>query len=347
MTRSSSAERKSTVETGEVASALVGDLGGTNVRFALAASDAQGRPTIGAVRAFAVAEFPGLAQAAMHYLGQIPGPPPGVAIIAVASAVTGDAIRMTNNTWSFSVSALKRELGMRDVRVVNDYAAIGRSLSLLTDGDLRRIGAVDRIAPAPGRDLSCCVLGPGTGLGVCHVVTRAGRTLVLDSEGGHIAFAPLNDYEMRLLQVLLDGRDRVSVERLASGPGLCTLHAAVRALEGMPAQRLTPEEVTAAARDGSDASCVRAVELACAILGSFAGDVALVLGAWDGVYLGGGLTDTLLPWIERGAFRERFEAKGRFRPLMQKVPTLAITHPQPGLLGASAIVGDDCSANSR
>jgi glucokinase len=333
-------ERKNIAEAGNAVSALVGDLGGTNVRFALAASDAEGRPTIGAVRAYQVAEFPGLAQAAMYYLGQISGPLPDIAIIAVASAVTGDSIRMTNNSWSFSVSSLKRDLGMREVHVVNDYAAIGRSLAHLTEGDLQRISTLGRIVAASGRDSSCCVLGPGTGLGVCHVVTREGRTLVLDSEGGHIAFAPFNDYEMHLLQVLLNGRDRVSVERLVSGPGLCTLHAAVRALEGLPPELVTPEEVTAAARDGSDSSCVRAVETVCAILGSFAGDVALVQGAWDGVYLGGGLTATLLPWIERGAFRERFEAKGRFRPLMQKVPTLAITHPQPGLLGAAAIAGD-------
>jgi len=137
---------------------------------------------------------------------------------------------------------------------------------------------------------------------------------------------------------------RVSVERLVSGPGLQNLYAAVCAVEGTAPNMDTPAAITAGAKLGADAACRRAVELLCAILGSYAGDVALMVGAWDGVYLGGGLTGTLLPWIQLGQFRRRFEGKGRFSSLMQTIPTFAIAHAQPGLLGAAACALDPTSA---
>lgn len=316
--------------------ALVADLGGTNVRFALARADGSGRPVLSSVREFEVLKFSSLAQAALHYLAQIEAPGPRECVVAVASTITGDEIKLTNNPWSFSIEALRRDLGLDRIQAINDFAAIGMAIPHLAPAELAPIGDAVPRARGPDSDRHYAVLGPGTGLGVCQLVLRQGHCVVFESEGGHVAFAPGSHYEIAVLQCLMKRHARVSVERLLSGPGLQNLYAAVCAVEGVAGNVDAPEQITAGALLGADAACVRTVELFCAILGSFAGDVALTVGAWDGVYLGGGLTPTLLAWIRRGEFRQRFESKGRFSGLMQTVPTSAITHAQPGLLGAGA-----------
>jgi glucokinase len=324
---------------------LVADIGGTNARFALAEADRAGRPQLTSVREFAVPRFGSLSQAASHYLAGLGATRPRRAVIAVAAVITGDRIGITNNPWSFSIAALRQELGIDRIRVINDFAAIGMAVPHLQAAELAPIGNAPARPNPGGADRHCAVLGPGTGLGVCRLTLRQGRAAVIESEGGHIAFAPGSDYEIAILQYLMKRHARVSVERLVSGPGLQNLYAAVCAVEGADATTDTPDGITAGARLGADAACARTVELFCAILGSFAGDVALMYGAWDGVYLGGGMTGTLLPWICRGGFRQRFESKGRFSSLMQTIPTFAIAHAQPGLLGAGACSLDGSDVN--
>jgi glucokinase len=316
--------------------ALVADIGGTNARFALATPDGQGRPVLTSMREFTVAQFASLGQAALHYLGQIDSPRPRHSVIAVASPVTGDEIKATNSPWTFSIAGLQQQLGLEAIEVINDFAAIAMAIPHLAPVELTPVGA----APAPSAgsrpQRRHAVVGPGTGLGVCGLLLRQGRAIVIESEGGHVAFAPASDYEIAILRHMMRRHARVSIERLVSGPGLQNLYDAVCAVEGTAATANTPEGITAGARVGTEAACQRAVELFCSILGSFAGDVALMYGAWDGVYLGGGMTTTLLPWICSGQFRQRFENKGRYSALMQKIPTCAIAHAQPGLLGAGA-----------
>lgn len=319
------------------APALVADIGGTNARFALAVAGEGLQLSL--VREFAAADFDSPAEAIHYYLADLGAAPPPRAVIAVASPVTGDRIQLSNNSWSFSTDALQGETGIGKIRVINDFAALGRALPHLAAPDLHSIGEVPARPARETQDRHCAVLGPGTGLGVCRVVLRQGAPLVLETEGGHIGFAPADAYEAAILEFLSRRYPRVSVERLVSGPGLENLHAAVCAIDDSPRSAGGPVEIIAGARRG-EAACCRAVELFCAILGSFVGDVALLHGAWDGLYLGGGMTARLLPWIHNGAFRRRFEAKGRFETLMRGIPTQAITHAHPGLLGAAACVLD-------
>jgi glucokinase len=320
-----------------VPQALVADIGGTNARFALASVEAGRRPLLSSVHEFATLQFASLAQAASHYLGQVAARPPQRAVIAVASAVTGDEVKITNNPWSFSIAGLKRELRLEALDIINDFAAIALAIPHLAPSELEPIGTAGASPAATrGAEGRYAVLGPGTGLGVCTLLLRQGQAVAMESEGGHVAFAPSSDYEIAILQVLMKRHARVSVERLLSGPGLHNLYAAVCAVEGVAVAADTPQAIMAGAQPGRDAACRRAVELFCEILGSFAGDVALMVAAWDGVYLGGGMTGRLLPWIRSGEFRSRFESKGRFGTLMRTVPTFAIAHPQPGLLGAGA-----------
>ncbi|MDE2149224.1 MAG: glucokinase [Gammaproteobacteria bacterium] len=327
--------------------ALVVDIGGTNARFGLAIPGKDGRPLLVAIREFITADFGSLAQAALCYLAETAQPPPERIVIAVASVVTGDEIKMTNNVWSFSTQALAGELGVAKVRVINDFAAVGMAIPQLMPHELRPVGPLplSAVAGAGAGDRHFSVVGPGTGLGVSRLLLHEGRPIVLETEGGHIGFAPQGAYEIAILEFLRRRYSRVSVERLVCGPGLQNLYRAVCAVDGAAETAAAPEQITAAAERG-DAACRRAVELFCAILGGFAGDVVLMHGAWNGLYLGGGITVKLLAWICRSEFRDRFEAKGRFSSLMKTIPTLAIINEHAGLLGA-AVAALEPTSRSR
>jgi glucokinase len=204
----------------------------------------------------------------------------------------------------------------------------------LQAADVVAIGAASW-QPAPlSVPRNYAVIGPGTGLGVGGLVIRDGRCLALETEGGHAGFAPGTDEEIRILERLSARFGRVSCERLVSGPGLINLHRALCELDGVAAPDLQPADITARAAQG-DARSMRAIELFCAVFGAMAGDLVLTHGAWDGVFLAGGLVPRLLEVLPSSAFRARFQAKGRFAATMAKVPSLAVVHPWSGLLGAA------------
>lgn len=318
---------------------LVADIGGTNARFALATHDAQHRPVLAQIRELRGADYPTLADAARHYLestGASGGEAPVEAVFAVASPVTGDDIKITNNPWRFSVKALRADLGLQTLRLINDFAAIGFAVPHLGPEDVRPIGTMPERLARDRLDGHYSVLGPGTGLGVGRVLLKQGEAIILETEGGHVGFAPANAYELRVLEVLLRRYSRVSAERLLSGPGLLNLYRAVGEIEGLRCHAETPAQVSEEAKAEPQGLAARTVGLFCELLGSFAGDTVLAHGAWDGVYLAGGITLRLLPWLERGGLRRRFEQKGRFETLLQGIPTLAVTHQHVGLLGSAA-----------
>lgn len=317
--------------------ALLADVGGTNVRFALADPAAISPLLADSIRPYAVADFPSLDAAARHYLDAsraqvVHG------VIAIAGRVDGDEVRMTNHPWVVSRRKIQQTLGLQTLQLVNDFVAQAMALRLLADGDLRPIGALQ--ATAFGTTRTCVVLGPGTGLGAGVLLRREGRWSALATEGGHAGFAPGTAEEIAILQQLATRYGHVSNERLVSGSGLVNLHGALSTLAGQaPDAALKPADVTARAQAG-DARSAQVIELFCAVFGSVAGDMALALGAWDGVYLSGGLVPRLLAQLQRPGFRQRFEAKGRYAQALAQVPTLAVIHPQPGLLGAAALACD-------
>jgi glucokinase len=322
--------------------ALLADIGGTNVRFALAepASDAPLQDQ--SVRQYEVAAFPNLHGAALHYLEEMHAPRPASGVFAVAGRIDGDVARITNHPWLISRRDTARALGLSRLRLVNDFAAQAMAIELLEGDDLVRLGVPDWKHP-PAHDANFAVIGPGTGLGVSALIVRDGRGVALETEGGHAAFAPHGDAETAVLKRLAARYDRVSNERLISGGGLVNIHRALSELEGAGVGELRPRDITAAA-DAGDDRARRAVEMFCAVFGAVAGDLVLTLGAWDGVFLTGGLVPRLLPRLQGPAFRARFEAKGRFAEAMSRVPTMAVVHPQAGLLGAAAFAAQDAHA---
>jgi len=318
--------------------ALLADVGGTNVRFALADPAAEVPLRDASIRPYAVADFPSLAAAAMHYLESI-GASASHGVFAVAGRVEHDEARMTNHPWVVSAPRIAQALGLQALQLVNDFVAQAMAVRLLRDEDVRPVGPLEAPAEAASAR-TYAVLGPGTGLGVGALLLRDGRATALATEGGHVGFAPGNAQEIAILEQLAAHYGHVSNERLVSGGGLVNLHCALAGIAGEPwDDTIQPADITARAQAG-DARCLQVVDLFCGIFGSVAGDMALALGAWDGVYLTGGLVPHLLADLQRPAFRQHFEAKGRYAEAMDKVPTLAIIHPQPGLLGAAAIACD-------
>jgi glucokinase len=321
--------------------ALLADIGGTNARFALA--DLAGAHPLHAdsVRSFEVAAFESLAAAARHYLEGFAAERSRIAtgVFALAGRIDGDAAKITNSPWAISRLRTQAELGLAKLSMVNDFAAQAMAISLLGPEDLTVIGEVPW-QPSGARARTYGVLGPGTGLGVGGLIVREGCTFALETEGGHVSFAPGNDEESHLLERMQERFGRVSNERLVCGAGLVNIHRALCEMAGDEPRELQPQEVTAGALAG-DARCRHAVEVFCGVFGAIAGDLALTLGAWDGIFLTGGLVPKMLDTLRASSFRRRFEAKGRFAGAMAAVPTVAVRHPQAGLLGTAAFARQD------
>jgi glucokinase len=316
---------------------LLVDLGGTNVRFGVA-DPACDKPLLNdSIRRYRVAEHDSLVSTARQYLDDT-GLKVRRAIVAAAGRIDdGETVKVTNNPWAISARQTASALGLEYVHLVNDFAAQSMAVTLLQGDDLVDVGTVARPVIGAEDEQTFAIVGPGTGLGVGGLLVRGGHCSVLQTEGGHAGFAAHSPEDIAILDYLNHKYGRVSNERLICGQGLVNLYDAICHIAGAKAECMQPEEITARAKTGSDPLSVRTVETFAGIFGSVAGDLVLTLGAWDGVYLTGGLIPILLPWLERGGFRKRFEAKGRFRDIMEKVPTQAIMNPEPGLLGAAAL----------
>ena len=317
---------------------LVADIGGTNARFALADPHAATPLLADSVREFPVAAFPSLAEAAAHYLDQV-GTRARRGVFAVAGRIDGDQARITNHPWVISRSRTAQMLGFDQVHLLNDFAAQAMAIRLFGPDDVVRIGAPDWSPAPPEQARTYAVLGPGTGLGVGGLIVRDGRCHPLQTEGGHVSFPPGTPEEIRILELLSAQFGRVSNERLICGPGLVNIHRALCQIAGVDPGLPTPRDISERAAAG-DALGMRAVDVFCAVFGAIAGDLVLTLGAWDGVFLTGGLVPRMLDSLLHSGFRQRFEAKGRFSPNMAQVPSLAVMHPQAGLLGAAAWAAD-------
>ncbi|KAG1402127.1 hypothetical protein G6F59_012940 [Rhizopus arrhizus] len=321
---------------------LVADIGGTNARFALADTSLDAPLLKDSIREYAVAEFPSLGDAARHHLEQI-GASAGRGVFAVAGRVDGDEARITNHPWVISRSRTAAMLGFDELHLINDFAAQAMAISLLQPEDVIQVGGAAWVPGKPGQPRNYAVIGPGTGLGVGGLILRHGRCYPLETEGGHVSFPPGTPEEIRILEILSEQFGRVSNERLICGPGLVNIHRAVCEMAGIDPGQLQPVDVTARALHG-DPQAMRTVDVFCAVFGAIAGDLVLTQGAWDGVFLTGGLTPKMLDSLQHSGFRQRFEHKGRFSSIMARVPSLAVMHPHAGLLGAAAYAADAARA---
>ncbi|MDN3921964.1 glucokinase [Roseateles violae] len=317
---------------------LVADIGGSNARFGWVAAAGA---VVEHVQVLAVADHAGPAAAARAYLaalaqrlGAAYAAPHGAAFAVATALDGGDRVELTNGHWSFSRDAVQGELGLDVLLVLNDFEALALSLPRLHGHQLRRWPGPAEAAP----DAVLAVIGPGTGLGVAGVVRAAHGWLALPGEGGHATLAPADAFESELLNHVRRDYEHVSAERLLSGIGLPLLHRAVVAVQGASAEPLSAEAIVEQGLAGVDPLAVRTLDAFCALLGGFAGNVALTLGARGGVYIGGGIVPRLGERFFASRFRERFEAKGRFRGYLQAIPTLLITDTMAALDGAAQAI---------
>lgn len=313
---------------------LVGDIGGTNARFAVMALN-EGRPSVICARSVLCRDHASLAEAADAFLASANLTlRPALATIAVAGPVADGAARLTNVAWDASEAELLG-LGFAQARLVNDFEALAIGVADLQPEDCVTIGA-----DQPGLiGAPMLVAGAGTGFGLAGLVRGPdGAVQVIASEGGHASFAPVDDIEIGILQALRGKYGRVSIERLLSGPGLLDLYGIMAEILALPAEPgVTPEDITQAALASRDPLSVAVLEQFCAVFGSVAGDAALSFGARGGVYLAGGLVAGIAPFLEFSRFRRRFEAKGRLSGLTQATPTRVIVQTHIALIGAARI----------
>ncbi len=302
---------------------LIGDIGGTNARFALVEKDGSVRNE----RHLLVRDYPDLAAAAEAHLGS---ERVTEAVIAVATPVEADEIRFTNSPWRFSITSLKERLGLQHLAVINDFVAQALAMPQLAGDELERMGEGTATA---GRAVG--VLGAGTGLGVSALVPGTLGWTALPTEGGHVSFAPGNEREDRVLAVMRARLGHVSNERLLSGQGLLNLAQSLATIDGGSTPAGTAEEVTQAARDATCPACVEAAAMFSALLGAAAGNLALTIGARGGVYVAGGVCLRLGALFDRAAFRHRFLDKGRMRAFLEPIPTWLVLRGDTGLIGAA------------
>jgi glucokinase len=313
---------------------LLADIGGTNARFALETAPGVIRHSA----TLACADYPLLGDAVRAYLATRPQVDVRHAVIAIANPVDGDLVAMTNHHWRFSIQATRIWLGLGTLLVVNDFAALAAALPGLSNSELTAIGG-----GAAQANATIGLLGAGTGLGVAGLVRCGDRWEVLPSEGGHVAFSPMDAREQAILAFCWQRYPHVSTERLVSGPGLVLIHEALAASTGRAWVPATSAQIIERGLSGADGLCEETLECFCAMLGTAAANLAVTLGARGGIYIGGGIVPRLGGWFARSPFRARFEHKGRFSGFTAQIATRVITAPYPALAGAAALLENQLS----
>ncbi|TAN08001.1 MAG: glucokinase [Rhodanobacteraceae bacterium] len=312
---------------------LAADVGGTHARVALLRADARAGSgfEVLAYRSFLCASFSGLAELLKVFVDLEATAPVRCCVIACAGQVIGDAVVGDNLAWPVRLSQLRKACAFDDVAALNDFEALGYAL----DG-VKASGGLLLCGPDVWGDGPALVVGPGTGLGAAvRLAGKAGGTRVLATEAGQMDFAPASALERKVLEMLASDAGHVPCERLLSGPGLLTLYVTLCALRGKVPMLASPEVVTAVARAGEDAVAVETVDLFCAVLGGFVGNLAMAFMARGGVYIAGGVLPQIKGLLQGSRFAERFLGKGRMREFLLRVPVRLIEHGRHGVVGAA------------
>ncbi|WP_317214002.1 glucokinase [Gluconobacter sp. GP1] len=308
------------------------DIGGTHARFAIASIENGTVAELGEAVTLKCAEHASLALAWEAFGRTLDRPLPREAGIAVACPVTGEILKMTNNPWVIHPTQLASRLHLDNFVLVNDFGAVAHAVAQVDSSYMRHLCGPDVDLPSQG---TITIVGPGTGLGAACLLRRGEKYFVMETEGGHLDYPPLDEVEDNILKALRQRFRRVSAERIVSGPGLTNLYEVIAEQQGLPITLRDNRTLWQNAMEGSDTIAAAALERFCLSLGAVSGDLALAHGA-HAVVIAGGLGLRLANILGQSGFAERFVAKGRFETMMSEMPVKIITHPQPGLFGAAA-----------
>lgn len=308
------------------------DIGGTNARFALASIGTDGAISVGEPITLGTSDYVSLQSAWKAFSEKVGGNVPPAAAIAIAGPVTGQTVRMTNNSWVLNTGALDEQLGIKKVTVLNDFGAVAHAVARAPADQFEHLTGPDQ--PLPNRG-TITVMGPGTGLGIAHLHHYDGGYHIQATEGGHTEFGPVDRIDDVILERLRKKHRRVSTERVVSGPGIVEIYAALAQIEHRSVEQLDDRTIWTRGFAGEDDLAVAAIDRFCLTLGSTAGDYALAHGS-SAVVIAGGLGYRLRDQLHKSAFAERFLFKGRYESMMAAMPVKLITLPEPGLYGAVA-----------
>ena len=316
---------------------LAGDIGGTKTSVALVEIGPR-RIEIGRHTRYPSARYASLEDVLGDFLAAVQHPPTAAAF-GVAGPVRDGRARVTKLPWVIDERLLSRRLGLRRVRLVNDFVAAALGLSYVP---ARRLAVLSRGRPEPGGPIG--LIGAGTGLGQAVLLSIDGRYQPFPSEGGHVEFGPRTPREDGLVRCVRKLYGRVDRDRLLSGEGLRLMYDFLAQEAGAienPAvlssfQSEDPSAVISRfALAGTDRLCVEAIRLFIAIYGSEAGNLALQYRATGGVFIGGGIAPKILPAFREGGFLEAFRRKPPLEALLARVPVRVVLEPELGLLGAA------------
>jgi glucokinase len=307
---------------------LIGDIGGTNARFAILI-DSYAEPKEFPV--IQTADFATIDQAIQTMILDRTSVQPQSAVLAVAGPVDGDEIQLTNCPWVVRPKMMAAELGLQDIVILNDFEA--QALAVVALGEEHMVKVGPGVAEYAA---SRVVLGPGTGLGVAGLVHARRTWIPVPGEGGHMDMGPRTSRDFEVFPHLETIEGRISGEQLLCGRGLVNIYHAIGKADKAATPFTTPAEITAAALDGSDAVASEAVSMFCTCLGRVAGDLALVFMSRGGVYLTGGIAQKIVPLLLKSGFRAAFEDKAPHSDLMRAMPVYVITHPMAALSGLAA-----------
>jgi glucokinase len=307
---------------------VVGDIGGTHARFAIAELREGGPPVLGPMHKYRTGEHVDIASAWAQFAADCGEPLPAAAALAIAAPIEGEVLRFVNSHWEIYRSTLAEELGLEQLALLNDFGAVAHAVTVLGPGHFEHICGPAVDVPPTG---ITTILGPGTGLGAAILLRRDGRTEVIETEAAHMAFAPLDGDEEMLRDEVESRYGRASIERIVSGPGLFEIY---REMGGGDCKALDASALWSAALDGSDARASDSLDMLVGCFGAVAGDICLAHGAMS-LVVSSGLAVRMKDRLASPLFIERFLAKGRYRPRMERIPVLLATYPEPGLLGAA------------
>jgi glucokinase len=331
---------------------LAADVGGTHARIALVvrAVDAKRPIRVLHYHRYSCVDWPGLGAMLHDFVRRLADTPHAAAssriercALACAGYVLDDAIINENLPWPVSIGVIRASLGIDHLAVINDFEAVAYAAQFIGADESQPVIETAQ-PPLPGPVL---VMGPGTGLGSAVLLPGAARAQVLATEAGQISLAPGNEREIEILRLLRRDRAHVSYEDALSGPGLLKLYRVLCELRGAVPRLITPAEITGAALAGSDTAACEALDVFCALLGSFVGDLVLLYRACGGVYLAGGILPRIQPLLLASTFAERYFNKGVMRAYLQQVPVRLIEHGQLGVIGAAGMHLDSLPSDGR
>lgn len=305
---------------------FVADVGGTNIRLARVTEDG-----LQDIIKYQCRDFATIDLAIQRYFTDLPDYAFTQGCIAIACPVLGDQVEMTNHSWAFSQLALRNQLNLNALFVINDFTAVAHSLPGLSDEQVIQIGN-----GTPKENGNIAVFGPGTGLGVEHITMTSSGWQTLDGEGGHVDFAPVDETDVIVWRYLQEKYGRASAEELMSGRGIVNIYTALAMNAGVEVAFSEPSDITENALAKRCDICARSLTQFCRVMGSFAGNLALNMATTGGVFIGGGIANRFVDFIQQSDFRARFEAKGQMKHYVKDIPTYLIAEPDHGLLGAAA-----------